>query len=58
MELRMSCWAGIGSLSQKLEEMGGNVKQSHEERVWAKLGAGALSLLMRRVIMSQQLLAD
>lgn len=58
MVLRMSCWKGIRSLSQKQEEMRGNVKQAQEERVWVMPGAGALSLLMRRVIMYWQLFAD
>lgn len=35
-----------------------NVKQVLEERAWVKQRAGALSLLMSRVIMYWQLFAD
>lgn len=43
------CWKGISSLGQEQEEVTGNGWQVQEERV--KQGAGALSLLMCRVMM-------
>lgn len=49
---------GRDQLTQEQEEMRGNSREVQEERAWVKRGAGALSLLMCRVIMYWQLFAD
>lgn len=55
---RDECWEVSGLLSEKQEEMRRDVKQVQKYRLWVKLGAGALSLLIKRVIMHYQLFAD